>query len=330
MAESWYFERGNQRFGPLSSQELRKLASTGGLRPTDLLWRRGMGSSVPASNAKGLFPEATSEQAPLSGTAHYPATQPPPVVRGTPQRHDAQTCAQVHDDLGEPQPPNVPLKATSFPSPRLPLRRILIFGVLSAVIGLIISVASGIKRGDNPTGTTRNDASGNVAVQQFERSVKTAILNWNASPRTSQGPATGKPNGIRGIPDGVSRALTLSLFMRNTIVMLAIGQMSGRQVDTEIVDAISAFTFSEHAVRDSLNRGDIEDFRGRAAMYYTLARLLQSEAPDEIADVFPNPADRQMILPHYRSIKAKVADIIEGHYRKTISLGLDKLLIEAE
>jgi GYF domain 2 len=41
MAE-WYYTRNNQQMGPVSWDELRQLASTGLLHPTDMVWKEGM------------------------------------------------------------------------------------------------------------------------------------------------------------------------------------------------------------------------------------------------------------------------------------------------
>jgi len=55
MAEKWFFTRDGQQYGPLTALELKKFAKDGRLLPTDLLWKEGMPTWVPASSAKGLF-----------------------------------------------------------------------------------------------------------------------------------------------------------------------------------------------------------------------------------------------------------------------------------
>src|SRR5580704_4975442 len=43
MAEvQWYYARDDEQLGPLPPSELRRLAASGGLAPTDLVWREGM------------------------------------------------------------------------------------------------------------------------------------------------------------------------------------------------------------------------------------------------------------------------------------------------
>jgi len=54
-ADSWYYGDGEQRQGPVSTDELRQLASTGRLRADDLVWKRGMAEWMPAAEVEGLF-----------------------------------------------------------------------------------------------------------------------------------------------------------------------------------------------------------------------------------------------------------------------------------
>lgn len=65
MAE-WYYSAGDgvQR-GPVDSAALKRLAASGRLSPSDLIWREGMTEWAPASKVNGLFP----------------AVEPPPPMR---------------------------------------------------------------------------------------------------------------------------------------------------------------------------------------------------------------------------------------------------------
>jgi hypothetical protein len=59
MAEvQWWYARDDEQLGPLSPGELRRLAASGGLAPTDLVWREGLSEWAPAARIKGLFPES--------------------------------------------------------------------------------------------------------------------------------------------------------------------------------------------------------------------------------------------------------------------------------
>jgi hypothetical protein len=54
MAREWYYTNNGTQKGPVSLEQLKQLAQTGVLLPTDLLWREGFAEWRPASNAKGL------------------------------------------------------------------------------------------------------------------------------------------------------------------------------------------------------------------------------------------------------------------------------------
>jgi len=56
MSTQWFFTRnGGNKVGPVSSRELKRLASTGQLQPTDRIQKTGMEKMVAASRLKGLF-----------------------------------------------------------------------------------------------------------------------------------------------------------------------------------------------------------------------------------------------------------------------------------
>jgi hypothetical protein len=55
----WYYTPDNrQRLGPVTSEELRRLALSGVIRPECMVTREGSGKWTPAAKFKGLFPEA--------------------------------------------------------------------------------------------------------------------------------------------------------------------------------------------------------------------------------------------------------------------------------
>ena len=82
----WYYARGDSQNGPISPQELRRLAGAGKLAPDDLVWRDGMEDWVSARTVQGLFGDkARSGSAsttppgglPSGPTAEAPADAPP-------------------------------------------------------------------------------------------------------------------------------------------------------------------------------------------------------------------------------------------------------------
>ena len=51
----WHYTIGDDQFGPVSPEELKKLADAGKVKPTDQVWKEGMGDWMPAREMKGLF-----------------------------------------------------------------------------------------------------------------------------------------------------------------------------------------------------------------------------------------------------------------------------------
>ena len=54
-ADSWYYGDGEQRCGPVSTEELRELASSGRLHQDSLVWKQGMADWTPAGQIEGVF-----------------------------------------------------------------------------------------------------------------------------------------------------------------------------------------------------------------------------------------------------------------------------------
>jgi hypothetical protein len=59
VSNGWYYNDENRTFGPLSEEELKTLATSGKLKPTDKVRREGMTNWLPAGRVKGLFANAT-------------------------------------------------------------------------------------------------------------------------------------------------------------------------------------------------------------------------------------------------------------------------------
>lgn len=82
----WYVASGQERSGPLSDSELKKLAITGRLSDKDLVWKEGMKEWQPAGSIPGLLPQAQP-----------PALQPPsapptmPGHKGSPKANNARS-----------------------------------------------------------------------------------------------------------------------------------------------------------------------------------------------------------------------------------------------
>lgn len=55
MGDQWHYSRAGVQSGPVPAAELMRLAATGQLLPTDMVWAEGMAAWVSASSVKGLF-----------------------------------------------------------------------------------------------------------------------------------------------------------------------------------------------------------------------------------------------------------------------------------
>ena len=87
----WYFAREGRQQGPVSDEQIRRMAQDGSLRREDLVWKEGMAEWRPASQVPELnFPPAPvpSYQSPPPPPPQYsPAvySPPPPPSYGAPQ-----------------------------------------------------------------------------------------------------------------------------------------------------------------------------------------------------------------------------------------------------
>jgi hypothetical protein len=65
VSDEWYYTHGDEVHGPVSADELRRLARTGGLLPADLIWSAGVDAStaVPAEAALSLAAPAAADPA---------------------------------------------------------------------------------------------------------------------------------------------------------------------------------------------------------------------------------------------------------------------------
>jgi hypothetical protein len=66
MSEKWHYAKGNQKFGPVNSTDLKRLAAECVLQPDDLVWKEGQAKWVRASAVRGLFPSNSPAPSPSS------------------------------------------------------------------------------------------------------------------------------------------------------------------------------------------------------------------------------------------------------------------------
>lgn len=68
MASEWYYTKSGQRFGPVSGQQLKELATNGQLGQGDLVWQEGMAQWMPAKTVQGLFEVGSAAPAAIEPT----------------------------------------------------------------------------------------------------------------------------------------------------------------------------------------------------------------------------------------------------------------------
>jgi hypothetical protein len=108
MANDWHYTLNGQQAGaPIPAVQLKQLAVSGQLKPTDLVWQDGMTDWVPASSIKGLFSSAksigdSSVVPPPGGEKATPAKKPdkPVVPRDWTNMHPAVVLALTVVTLG--------------------------------------------------------------------------------------------------------------------------------------------------------------------------------------------------------------------------------------
>jgi hypothetical protein len=69
MNDEWYYSENGQQRGPVGAQELRRLAASGQLQPTDQVWREGMATWQPANSVPDVIPTFATGAPPVLPTA---------------------------------------------------------------------------------------------------------------------------------------------------------------------------------------------------------------------------------------------------------------------
>jgi hypothetical protein len=105
MTNQWFYGRGANVSGPVSSQELIDLAASGDVVPTDTIWRDNIEAGVPAAKVKNLFSPA------ISSTAAAPADAPD--VPSAPTEGSPETPTPAAALVPSPVQPARPARATA-------------------------------------------------------------------------------------------------------------------------------------------------------------------------------------------------------------------------
>ena len=124
MAAQWFYSRGAQQLGPVSFEDLQRLAASGQLQPSDMVWTEGMANWSPASAVANLLPAGGA----MPALATEPPGQPRPVVPGGYQG-PTMGVQMGADQVGGQQPP----KNYLVQSILVTLCCCLIFGIIAIV-----------------------------------------------------------------------------------------------------------------------------------------------------------------------------------------------------
>lgn len=95
MPSEWYYTvNGQQAPAPINDAQLKQMAASGQLQPTDMLWKDGMANWVPASSIKGLF-------AGRPGSGEVVAIEPAPGPARAAARRKPDPREEADEDAGE-------------------------------------------------------------------------------------------------------------------------------------------------------------------------------------------------------------------------------------
>jgi antitoxin component YwqK of YwqJK toxin-antitoxin module len=98
MTQQWYYTSdGQTNVGPVSTAELKRLARTGKLAPTDMVQMAGMSKWVPAVKVKGLFDVTT---APAGTGQEQPRPEPTPPITTEPSAPRSATTGDRRPATG--------------------------------------------------------------------------------------------------------------------------------------------------------------------------------------------------------------------------------------
>ncbi len=76
MADLWYCAHDDNKIGPCSAWQLKELAASGRILPTDTIWKEGIEGGVLARSVKNLFSPFPASVPP----AQVPSPSPPPAT----------------------------------------------------------------------------------------------------------------------------------------------------------------------------------------------------------------------------------------------------------
>jgi hypothetical protein len=128
MADEWYYTNQGQQKGPVTTAELKQLAQTHQLLPSDLIWREGLPKWMPANSTKGLFPEAPAAAVTPAVVAPTPVA-PVAAVEDEPRPAIRRRRLDDEEDFDEDRPRRRRSSGSN---------RGLVIGLIAGGVGLLV------------------------------------------------------------------------------------------------------------------------------------------------------------------------------------------------
>lgn len=156
----WFYAKGGQQAGPVSFEQLRDLARSGGLDPEkDMAWTSGMKDWQPVGRIDGLF-AATQESAPPADPANPYAA---------PQSAWNEPVAAAGGGLEEIMPGSDPIDVGAcvkrgFEITKRHFGTIFLVGLTYFVVTIVASMVIGMIAGVGAAGTSGNEQNANLAI----------------------------------------------------------------------------------------------------------------------------------------------------------------------
>jgi len=256
MAE-WFIAQNNEKFGPFTTAQLKELARTGKVLPTDMLWREEFPGWVKATEAKGLFDQPAAQPPVQQPPVQQPASavppqqqfqQPPDVPPQYQQQTDVPPQFQQQPAPGGPIAPPPGMEQREGPSPdAIPAKFRDQPGLPYCTVS--ITAANAVLKGEFST---------QAALNSFVAGLATALKKkYNVR---LDAPAPGSPNVMANViqMDGGNRFLRYMLtFFGGKTVLEIEGEVTGPLGQTQ------AFLFT--------HKGAVGLFGGSADSHFKIS-----------------------------------------------------------
>ena len=211
MANLWHCKRQDKQFGPFSDQQLKQLAASGKLQPSDMVQREGTDQWAPANRLKGLFPIAVAK--PLATDAPSPETPPPlpPDDSDTPPPmppNEQETAVDIDSWTASASAPSPTTVAKISTSPRLQKKKSKRWLWVAAVVGGLI-VLGGIGAGlsdKQGSGGSKSSPGSRVSTSSQGSKASQGSDEPRGNGSNRQNDRSSDPNYQQGYKTGVKNA----------------------------------------------------------------------------------------------------------------------------